>query len=118
FDKMPNMSITLTPYFLENSDTFYNETTSIPKLFINLESNKAVHTVNKDQYVKSSITLNSDNPEHAFNALSAEFKGRGHGSWTSSGPKRGYRIKFFDKISVFGHEKSRHWVLLAGANFY
>src|SRR5690554_505978 len=118
FDKMPNMSITLTADFLENSDTFYNETTSIPKLFINLESNKALHTVNKDQYVKSSMTLNSDNPEHAFNALSAEFKGRGHGSWTSSGPKRGYRIKFFDKHSVFGHEKSRHWVLLAGANFY
>ncbi len=118
FDTMPNMSITLKADFLENSDTFYNETTSIPKLFINLESNKALHTVNKDQYVKSSMTLNSDNPEHAFNALSAEFKGRGHGSWTSSGPKRGYRIKFFDKHSVFGHEKSRHWVLLAGANFY
>ena len=53
-----------------------------------------------------------------FNALSAEFKGRGHGSWTNSGPKRGYRIKFYDKHPVFGNEDSRHWVLLAGANFY
>jgi hypothetical protein len=118
FDVMPNSSITLIADFLEQTESLNNATTSVPKLFINLDSNKALHTVTRDDYVKSSITLSSMDESFAFNGLSAEFKGRGHGSWTNSGPKRGYRIKFYDKYPVFGHEDSRHWVLLAGANFY
>lgn len=117
FKTMPNTSITLVPEFIEKSDSLLNATTSIPKLFINLENNKAISTVNKDVYIQSSITLTNTSEDQSFFALSAEFKGRGHGSWTASGPKKGYRIKFYDKQSVFGHERSRHWVLLAGANF-
>src|SRR5690554_786575 len=118
FDTMPNMSITLKADFLEQTESLHNATTSIPKLFINLAGNKALHTVTKETYIDSSITLSSSDKSVNFSALSAEFKGRGHGSWTNSGPKRGYRIKFYDKHPVFGNEDSRHWVLLAGANFY
>ena len=32
--------------------------------------------------------------------------------------EKGYRLKFFSKQSLFGEAKSKHWVLLAGANFY
>jgi uncharacterized repeat protein (TIGR02543 family) len=117
FKTMPNTSITLKPDFLEQTQALNNATTSIPKLFINLENNKQLSTVTKEIYVQSSITLANVKEEHAFNALSAEFKGRGHGSWTASGPKKGYRIKLYDKHNVFGFESSRHFVLLAGANF-
>ena len=117
FKTMPNTSITLKPDFLEQTEALNNQTTSIPKLFINLENNKQLSTVTKDIYVQSSVTLTNTNEGHAFHALSAEFKGRGHGSWTNSGPKKGYLLKLYDKHPVFGFESSRHWVLLAGANF-
>jgi uncharacterized repeat protein (TIGR02543 family) len=117
FKTMPNTSITLKPDFLEQTQALNNATTSIPKLFINLENNKQISSVTKEIYVQSSITLANAKEGHAFNALSAEFRGRGHGSWTASGPKKGYRIKFYDKQPLFGFESSRHFVLLAGANF-
>lgn len=120
FDRMPNESITVEATWLltDENASIYNEQTSLPKMFINLDNNQSLQSVTKEDYVDSSITISSQFGENDLYASSAEFKGRGNGSWWSSGPKRGYRIKFFEKQSLFGEYESKHWVLLAGANFY
>lgn len=117
FKNMPNGTLVLKAKYLDETKE-YNEVSNLPKVFINLDNNKPLDNVNRDDYVDSSFTISSDKIEDNVNSLRLEFKGRGHGSWTDSGPKRGYRLKFKDKQSLFGEAKSKHWVLLAGANFY
>jgi len=41
-----------------------------------------------------------------------QIKGRGNSTWTRW-PKKPYRLKFFEKISLLGEHKDRSWVLLA-----
>ncbi|MBN3489888.1 CotH kinase family protein [Acholeplasma equirhinis] len=116
FDKMPFQTITLTATWLDESNP-YNVASTLPKVFINLKNNKNINDVTREDYVDSSITISNTEDEFLLTAVSAEFKGRGNGSWVDSGPKKGYRIKFFDKQSLFGEPKSKHWVILASANF-
>lgn len=117
FDKMPNKSLKLVAEYKSLDESYYEES-SLPKMFINLENNLLLDNVDLDNYVNSSITIHGISEEDTIIAVSSEFKGRGHGSWTGSGPKRGYRLKFFSKQGLFGEAASKHWVLLAGANFY
>jgi len=115
FDRMPNESITLTADYLF-VDNHYNQLTTLPKMFINLEDNYNLNNVDKDNYINAQITITSD--AYKLSSATAEFKGRGNGSWFGSGPKKGYRIKFTSRESLFGLASNRHWVILAGANFY
>lgn len=117
FNTMPSQSIQLVAEYVPLSEK-YNSQSTLPKMFINLENNYSLDNVNRETYVNSSITLHGIHDEELLAAVASEFKGRGHGSWTDSGPKRGYRLKFFSKQSLLGEAKSKHWVLLAGANFY
>ncbi len=117
FTNMPTQSVTLEPKWFELTGT-YNETTSLPKMFIELENNRDITSVDKYNYVYSTITLMDEDSNTEVLSNTAQFKGRGNGSWFASGPKRGYRIKFDDKQKLFDEQKSKHWVLLAGANFY
>lgn len=115
FKKMPSNSLTLEAKYIALDGT-YNQETSLPKMFINLEHNLPLDNVTRETYVNSQISIHDE--EHGLYSVTSEFKGRGHGSWTDSGPKKGYRLKFASKEIVFGQASNKHWVLLAGANFY
>lgn len=118
FDVMPAETITVDATWLDTTTNVNNAASNLPKVFVNIQNTQALTSVTKETYVNTSITITNTSESDELNAVSAEFKGRGNGSWTNSGPKRGYRIKFFHKQAVFGESKSKHWVLLAGANFY
>ncbi|MCH5163363.1 MAG: CotH kinase family protein [Clostridiales bacterium] len=121
FDKMPSENITLTAVWME--------LTNLPSMFIDLYksdgSTNPLHDVEKDKdtYVSARVTLTNTEEKFALNFLKAEFKGRGNGSWNdipdvgNYGKKRGYRIKFDKKQSLFGRTANKHWVVIAGANF-
>lgn len=117
FNKMPNEDITLIANFKSTAEKYY-QASSLPKMFINIKNNVDLELINREEYVDSQITIHGVSDKDNLIALTSEFKGRGHGSWTDSGPKKGYRLKFSSKQSLFGEPASRHWVLLAGANFY
>lgn len=116
FNKMPKQSIILNANYIDETKEF-NSYSNLPKMFINLEYFVSINSINRENYLNSTITILSNDANDNFIAIPSEFKGRGHGSW-DSGPKKGYRIKLFNKEALFGEAKSKHWVLLAGANFY
>ena len=118
FDEMPSESIILEADWFSTEDSVYNEALNIPKLFINLEENEQLTSITKEEYVHSSITLTNTDEDDELYAVSAKIRGRGNGSWFASGPKRGYKIKFYDKQELFGEEESKTWVILAASNFY
>ena len=92
-------------------------TTNLPAMFISLfdENNEKVElsSVNREEYVSSSITITNTEEEYCFNDLQSSFKGRGNGSWWEA--KKGYKIKLDKKTSLFGRTKNKHWVLNACA---
>jgi len=71
--------------------------------------------VDKENYVKSKVSINNTEEKNTLNEVDAEFKGRGNGSWIED--KKGYKIKFNKKTSLFGREKNKHWVLIPCSNF-
>ncbi len=113
FSTMPNEDLLLTAEWIELSN--------LPALFIDLYnqfgSSIPIEYVNRETYVNSSISLVNTDEIYELNQVEALFKGRGNGSWVDSGDKKGYRIKFDDQQSVLGNPSSKHWVILAGANF-
>lgn len=111
FTVMPAANITLTAEWVE--------LTNLPSLFIDLSDKSGnvvpLSSVTREEYVDSKITLTNTEEQFELDSLKAEFKGRGNGSWGES--KKGYRIKFDKKQSLFGREANKNWVIIACANF-
>ena len=61
----------------------------------------------KEEYIDCTITISGTE----IDEYSAGIRGRGNSTWGL--PKKPYRIKFDEKVSVFGEAKNKSWVLLA-----
>ena len=69
----------------------------------------------KEIYLNAHMTFLEDVTTRAPGELieaDLQIKGRGNSTWTRW-PKKPYRLKFFEKISLLGEHKDRSWVLLA-----
>ncbi|CCV64700.1 similar to spore coat protein CotH [Alteracholeplasma palmae J233] len=86
---------------------------NLPTISVTLDG-VDLEDVNRDNYVNSKISILNTTDENQLSEVDAEFKGRGNGSWTYD--KKGYRIKFNKKQSLFGEKKSKHWVLVANGH--
>lgn len=110
FSKMPAEDITLTAQ--------WQQLTNLPAMFIELSDANGkelpIDNVVKE-YVSSRITLTNVEDDYKLTDLKSTFKGRGNGSWACA--KKGWKLKFDKKQSLFGREKNKHWVLIACANF-
>ncbi|MBP5512981.1 CotH kinase family protein [Candidatus Saccharibacteria bacterium] len=67
-----------------------------------------VHENEKDVKYKDNVVI-LDGVEYD----GVEFKGRGNFSWTAD--KKSYRIKFGEKVSLLGMNKSKKWALVANS---
>lgn len=73
-----------------------------------------IHQDKKVKYKNNTVVLrNPENPDD-FLENKAEMKGRGNSTWTFW-EKKGYQIKFEEKMSVLGMNPAKKWVLLANA---
>ncbi len=86
--------------------------TGLPRLDVYTEGNAKIES--KEEYVNCTVSL-SGADEYDFSSLEAGIRGRGNNSWKYY-PKKPYRIKFEEKISVLGESKNKSWVLLAMYN--
>jgi hypothetical protein len=83
--------------------------TGLPIMKIDTKNNKPI--VGKEEYTTADIEI--VDPDNIIRNIktTAEIRGRGNSSWGTG--KNPYRIRFFEKTSLFGYEKARSWVLLA-----
>lgn len=113
FNTMPERDVTITVDWVQ--------LTNLPSMFVDLfdaNGNKFyLNDVTRETYVQSSITITNTDDEYCMSDVKSQFRGRGNGSWWDSGDKKGYKIKFDKKQSLFGREKNKHWVVIACANF-
>lgn len=68
--------------------------------------------VDKNDYVKCTVNIESSNEKENRSGLKAQIRGRGNSTWGYY-EKKPYRLKFDEKIDLFGMGKARDWVLLA-----
>jgi hypothetical protein len=83
--------------------------TGLPMVFINTKNNAPV--VSKDNYVDATFKLDGAGVYPDISATNMTVKGRGNSTWNM--PKKPYKMKFKDKISLFGYTAAKEWVLLA-----
>jgi spore coat protein CotH len=83
--------------------------TGLPIIKINTHNGQAV--TSKENYITADIEIIDPNNSRNNLKNSVEIRGRGNTTWNA--PKKPYRLRFFEKISLFGYEKAKSWVLLA-----
>ena len=79
---------------------------AIPRVDVITEGEAEI--VSKEDYVNCTVTISGTE----INAEKAGIRGRGNTTWEFY-PKKPYRIKFDEKVSVFGEKANKSWVLLA-----
>lgn len=89
--------------------------TGLPVMSINTEDGKAIDS--KETYIRAHMKLTENvKTRGAGDVLEADLqiKGRGNSTWERKDwPKKPYRLKFDEKVSLLGEHKDRSWVLLA-----
>ncbi len=82
----------------------------IPRLDITVDGK----ITSKEEYVTCSLSLSDENEEILLEGISGGIRGRGNTTWKY--PKKPYRLKLDSKVSFFGEDASKSWVLLAMYN--
>ena len=86
--------------------------TGLPIMRIDTEGGKEV--TSKTEYINAHMTLSEDVLTRApSDVVEGDLKIRGRGNSTWGLPKKPYRLKFNEKISLLGEHKDKDWVLVA-----
>jgi hypothetical protein len=106
-----NKNITKTASFdITVSGTLID--TGLPVIYINTQNAAPIES--REIWVRMAAKVISDNPAHSFErtfAANDDIRGRGNSTWWY--PKRPYRMRFRNDVSMFGLPAARNWVLLA-----
>ena len=92
---------------------------TLPVMYINTENN--VPITSKDEYVEATCYVNPMGvegcPESGTEEAPLTLSIKGRGNWTWLGfDKKPYRLKLTAKAPMLGMKKSKHFVLMAGAD--
>lgn len=83
---------------------------NIPIIYIDIDNNAEV--VEKDKYLKATISIKGNGVCDDFDAAEVNIKGRGNSTWNM--PKKPYRLKFSKKQKFGGlPEKAKNFALIA-----
>ena len=86
--------------------------TGLPVVYIDTEDKAAI--TSKEEYVNAVIRVVEDIETRGVGDVfenPVKIKGRGNSTWTF--PKKPYKIKFDEKVSLLGEPADKEWVLLA-----
>ena len=86
------------------------ENTNLPKIEINTVNNTKI--VSKTEYLSCTVSINGTSDEYCIDNVSANIRGRGNDTWKYY-PKKPYRIKFDEKISLFGESEKSLYIAIS-----
>ena len=108
--RSPHKALREVENYHSNLDFEDTDDSNIPRLDIIMDED---YKLGKNDYTDCYIQINN---AEQYDLELTEAKIRIRGNSTSSADKKPYKIKFTDKISVFGGGKEKSWVLLANTN--
>lgn len=90
--------------------TFRKIVYEYPNIFIDTEGQQKI--TSRVNYVNCSVTVDDNkNPEYDLYRVDAKIRGRGNSTWDK--PKKPYRLKFNEKVDLFGNGANKDWTLIA-----
>lgn len=107
----PVKVLVLTTEKQQEYTMYVHSYTGLPILYITTSGRQAI--TSKDYYLNAQFRLVEDvKTRSAGDVISTtvQIKGRGNSSWQQ--PKKGYRLKFNEKVSLLGEHKDKSWVLI------
>ena len=84
---------------------------------ITIKTKDGAQIKDKKTYIKGTVTISDpdglywDVPELVLEMTKDGIRGRGNTTWDM--PKKPYKLKFDDKVSIFGFPADKEWVILA-----
>jgi hypothetical protein len=85
------------------------QTSGLPVIKVDTDGGAGI--ISKEAYLDGDIKiLYTDNKKYEIDTRT-QIRGRGNSTWGY--PKKPYRLKFFEKTSLFGYPAEKSWVLLA-----
>lgn len=108
--------VTLTVHTSDKSNSYrmyVHSYTGLPIMRINTAG--GVPITSKEYYLNAHMSLTEDVRTRAAGEVieaDVQIKGRGNSTW-KRWPKKPYRLKFNEKISLLGEHKDKSWVLIA-----
>ena len=114
------LSTTILPFTVNIITSCSNKPTSddipynaqvydLPCFYINTENSSPI--TSKDDYLSCNVTINNTETPYKLSNEGAKIKGRGHSTWKAS--KKPYKLKFNEKVDLFGNGAAKNWTLLA-----
>lgn len=91
--------------------------TGLPIVWIDTNNHEEI--TSREEYVKGTYRLTENVntrsyvSSYSMNSIPVQIKGRGNSTWVYDLPKKPYRLKFDEKVSILGEPKDKSWVLLA-----
>lgn len=85
------------------------------KTSIYIDMNESISNINKDTYLTMSTDVISeinDQEQYLLDNQTGGIKGRGNSTWYSY-PKKPYKLKFDERVSILGMPDAKEYVLLA-----
>ncbi len=87
---------------------------ALPHLYIEISDGEEV--TSKDIYLNALLSIDGVDSKLGLNEVKTRIKGRGNSTWVK--PKKPYRLKLDQSISILGLPAAKDWVLLANYNDY
>lgn len=88
----------------------YKKVLEMPVFAINTENGQDI--VSKEEYIACEVSVSNTSESFSFENMEGKIKGRGNSTWTES-DKKPYKLKFSEKVDLFGNGKSKTWTLIA-----
>ena len=108
------VELTVTTGSKKNNYTVYVHTfTGLPVCYIDAEGRVSIES--KEEYVNATIRIVEDVVTRAAGDVfegDVQIKGHGNTTWTRF-PKKPFRLKFSEKVSLLDEPKDKSWLLLA-----
>lgn len=84
--------------------------TGLPIIWIETDNREDI--ISKEEYLNATFRLEDNGTTRSFDIeANVMIKGRGTSSWDA--PKKGYRLKFDNKVSLLNEPNDKSWVLIA-----
>lgn len=90
-------------------ELYFDKELSLPVVYVNTENEAEI--TSKEEYVNCKVSITNTSKKYSFSNQSAGIRGRGNSTWTY--PKKPYRLKFDEKIDIFGNGAAKSWTLIA-----
>lgn len=88
---------------------FEVEPLELPIMEIYTKNKESV--ISKDAYIKCNVSISNTDYKYELTNCVGKIKGRGNSTWDM--PKKPYKLKFDNKIDLFGNGSAKTWTLIA-----